>query len=477
MDLRLLSASQLAQDIQLGASSAQDAVEAALDAIEKRDGEINAFVRVFTEDARKRATEIDKKRANGEPIGTLAGVPIAIKDNIAINGQLTTCASRMLENFVCPYDATVITKLRDADAILIGQTNLDEFGMGATSESSLFGPTLNPHNPAYVAGGSSAGSAAAVAAGMVPAALGSDTGGSVRLPSSYCGTVGLKPTYGRVSRYGLFGVASSMDHVGTIAANVADAALLLQVIAGADPSDSTTAASDVPDFREGIEDGPKALKIGVPKEYFGDELDAEIHAHVRALIDALANEGAEIIEISLPHLKYAIATYHLIAAGEVSSNFARYDGVNFGYRAENARDLLDMYQRSRAEGFGDEVKRRILLGTFAMSTGKYGEYFDKAQRVRTLIIDDFRTAFAQVDAIITPTAPTAAFRVGEAANNPLATYTQDLYTVSANLAGIPGVSMPAGMNTANLPFGVQVLGPQFGESVVLRIARAIEVLR
>ncbi len=477
VDPRTFTASQLARDVQSRTVSARDVTDAVLDYIETRDKEINAFIHVSAERARQHADEIDRKLADGKPVGPLAGVPIAVKDNLAVKGERTTCASRMLENFVCPYDATVITKLREADAILVGKTNLDEFAMGSSCESSIYGPTRNPHNLEHVAGGSSGGSAAAVAAGMVPVALGSDTGGSIRQPSSYCGVVGLKPTYSRVSRYGLFAFASSLDQVGTLARNVEDAALMLNAIAGLDPRDSTSAPTEVPDFTEGIDEGPRGLKLGVPKEYFGEGLNAEIRTRIEAMIDALAKEGAEIVEVSLPHMKYAIATYYLIATSEASSNFARYDGVNYGYRAENPRDLLDMYQRTRSEGFGAEVKRRILLGTYALSSGYYDAYYGKAQKVRTLIANDFRSAFEHVDAIVTPTTPAPAFRIGEMINDPLEMYLQDVYTVSANLAAIPGISVPAGMTSENLPIGMQILGPQFGESMVLRIARAVEVLR
>ncbi len=477
MDPRTFTASQLARDVQSRSISARDVTDAVLDYIETRDKEINAFIHVSAERARQHADEIDQKLADGKPVGSLAGVPVAVKDNLAVKGERTTCASRMLENFVCPYDATVITKLREADAILVGKTNLDEFAMGSSCETSAFGPTRNPHDLERVPGGSSGGSAAAVAAGMVPVALGSDTGGSIRQPASYCGIVGLKPTYSRVSRYGLVAFASSLDQIGPMARTVEDVALLLSIIAGHDPHDSTSAPKDVPDYTDGINEGPRGIKLGIAKEYFGEGLSPEFRERIQAIITALTKEGAEVVEVSLPHMEHAIATYYLIATSEASSNLARYDGVKYGFRAENPRDLLDMYQRTRSEGFGAEVKRRILLGTYALSSGYYDAYYGKAQKVRTLIANDFRSAFEQVDAIITPTTPAPAFRIGEMINDPLEMYLQDVYTVSANLAAIPGISVPAGMTSGNLPIGMQILGPQFGESMVLRIARAVEVLR
>ena len=477
MDPRTFTASQLARDVRSQAVSARDVTDAVLNYIETRDQDINAFIHVFGERARQRADEIDRKIADGKSVGPLAGVPIAVKDNMAVKGERTTCASRILENFVCPYDATVITKLREADAILVGKTNLDEFAMGSSCETSAFGPTKNPHDLERVPGGSSGGSAAAIAAGMVPLALGSDTGGSIRQPASYCGVVGLKPTYSRVSRYGLVAFASSLDQIGPMARNVEDVALLLNTIAGHDPHDSTSAPTEVPDYTESLDVGPRGIKLGIAKEYFGEGLNPEFRERIQAIIAALTKEGAEVVEVSLPHMEHAIATYYLIATSEASSNLARYDGVKYGYRAAEPRDLLDMYQRTRSEGFGAEVKRRILLGTYALSSGYYDAYYGKAQKVRTLIANDFRAAFEHVDAIITPTTPAPAFRIGEMINDPLEMYLQDVYTVSANLAAIPGISVPAGMTSENLPIGMQILGPQFGEQMVLRIARAVEVLR
>jgi aspartyl-tRNA(Asn)/glutamyl-tRNA(Gln) amidotransferase subunit A len=472
-----LTASALAQKVRTGEVSAAQVTERSLEEIAQQNGLINAFIGMMQEQAVEQAAQIDQRIAAGEDPGALAGVPIALKDNICVKGVPTTCASRMLENFVPPYDATVVQKLRAAGAIIVGKTNLDEFAMGSSCETSAFGPTRNPRDPERVPGGSSGGSAAAVASGMCVGALGTDTGGSIRQPASFCGVVGLKPTYSRVSRYGVVAYASSLDQVGSIARSVEDAALILGVISGHDPHDATSAPGDVPNYLEGLSDGPKGLRIGVPKEYFGNGLNPEVRDCVLGMVDRLASEGAEIVDVSLPHMPYAIGAYYLIATSEASSNFARFDGVKYGYRAKDATDLLDMYRRTRSEGFGDEVKRRILLGTFALSSGYYDAYYGKAQRVRTLVAQDFKKAFESVDAIITPTSPSIAFKIGEKVDDLVAMYLQDVYTVSANLAAIPGITVPGGDTAEGLPIGVQVLGPQFEEPTILRLARAVETLR
>lgn len=477
MDPRSFTAVELAASVRAGRVRAVDALSAAFDAIRGRDGDIHAFLAVAEEEAHKRAEDVDRRVKSGEPVGELAGVPVAVKDNICVKDRRTTCASRILEPFVAPYDATVVTKLREADAVIVGKTNLDEFAMGSSNETSAFGPTRNPHDLERVPGGSSGGSAAAVASGMCVLALGSDTGGSIRQPASFCGIVGMKPTYSRVSRYGLVAFASSLDQIGPMARTVSDVALLLGVVSGHDPNDSTSASEAVPDYLNGIGDGPRGLRLGVPKECFAEGLTPAIRDGILDIVARLEREGAEVLDISLPHTEYAIPAYYLIATSEASANLARYDGVKYGYRAKDAADLLDMYRSTRSEGFGPEVKRRILLGTYALSSGYYDQFYLKAQKVRTLIARDFQQAFEKVDAVITPTTPGTAFRLGEKTTDPLQMYLEDIYTVSCNLAGIPGISVPAGKDEKGLPFGLQVLGPHFGEQTVLRVARAAEVMR
>jgi len=389
-------------------------------------------------------------------------------------GVRTTAGSKTLENFIPPYDCTAVARLEAAGAVVLGKMNCDEFAMGSSNENSAYGPVRNPRDTSRVPGGSSGGSAAAVAAGTAVATLGSDTGGSIRQPASFCGVVGLMPTYGRVSRYGLIAFASSLDHIGPLTKTVKDAAILLRVIAGRDPLDSTSADVLVPDYEADLAKPVRGLKIGVPKEYFGEGLEAEVRAAVEAGIAKLRSAGCEIVPISLPHTAYAIPTYYVIATAEASANLARYDGVRYGYRAKNARSLAEMYRKSRDEGFGPEVKRRIMLGTYALSSGYYDAYYLKAQRVRTLLTRDFEQAFQKVDAIVTPTAPTPAFKLGEKSDDPLSMYLADIYTVTADLAGIPGISVPCGQGQSGLPIGLQVLGRHFDESTVLRVASAIE---
>jgi aspartyl-tRNA(Asn)/glutamyl-tRNA(Gln) amidotransferase subunit A len=410
----------------------------------------------------------------------LGGIPIAIKDNINVLGQPCTCGSRFLKNFISPYDATVIRKLRAAGAIPFGRMNMDEFAMGSATENSALQLTRNPRDPSRIPGGSSGGSAAAVADLTAIAALGSDTGGSIRQPASHCGVVGLKPSYGRVSRYGLVAFASSLDQIGPITQTVEDAALLLQAISGSDPLDSTCLDAPVPDFLSGLHDGVKGLKLGIPKEYFGEGIHPGVRKNVENAIQHLAAQGAEIVEISLPHTEHAVATYYVIAPAEASSNLSRFDGIRYGHRAEQPADILDLYKKSREEGFGAEVKRRIILGTYVLSSGYYDAYYSRAQQVRALIRHDFEAAFQQVDAIISPVAPTPARKIGGLSDDPLQEYLSDVFTLAANLAGIPGISIPCGHTDydsgTNLPVGLQILAPHLGEAKLLKIAKAAEQL-
>ncbi len=434
---------------------------------------LNAFLSTFDQDAITHAHRVDQKIKRGNA-GPLAGMVVAVKDVLSMKGTVTTCGSKMLEHFEAIYDATVVEKLRDADAVFIGKTNMDEFAMGSSGENSAFGPTKHPVDESRVPGGSSSGSCVAVAAGMATAALGTDTGGSIRQPAGLCGVVGLKPTYGRVSRYGLVAYASSFDQIGPFAHSVRDAARVLQVIAGHDERDSTSAEIPVPDYLHAMNRDVKGLKVGLPKEYFSDGLDPEIHSVIDKKINQLKSGGAEIIGISLPYSEYTISTYYILATAEASSNLARYDGARYGYRSQRATDLESMYVRSRSEGFGDEVKRRIMLGTYVLSSGYYDAYYRKAQQVRRLIQKDFFDAFKKVDCIVTPISPTTAFRLGEKIDDPLQMYLNDIYTVSANLAGIPGISVPAGVDKDGLPIGIQFLGKQFNESTILKVGDYIE---
>jgi aspartyl-tRNA(Asn)/glutamyl-tRNA(Gln) amidotransferase subunit A len=407
-------------------------------------------------------------------LGALAGIPVAIKDVLCTRGQPTTCGSKILQNFVPPYDAHVITRLKQADAVLIGKTNMDEFAMGSSTENSAFQVTRNPWDLERIPGGSSGGSAAAVAADEAPLSLGTDTGGSIRQPASLCGVVGLKPTYGRVSRFGLVAYASSLDQIGPFAHDVAGIAVLLEAIAGHDARDSTSVQKPVPEYSKTLDDPVKPLTIGVPREYFGGGLDSEVEQAVRAALKVYQGQGATVQEISLPHSPYAIATYYLVATAEASSNLARYDGVHYGYRAKQHGDLIDMYCRSRGEAFGKEVQRRIMLGTYALSSGYKDAYYVKALKVRRLIKEDFDRAFAACDVVVGPTSPTAAFKVGEKTEDPLAMYLSDIYTISCNLAGLPGISIPCGFTQAGLPIGLQILAAPFEEEKLLRIARMHE---
>ncbi|MCX7825608.1 MAG: Asp-tRNA(Asn)/Glu-tRNA(Gln) amidotransferase subunit GatA [Verrucomicrobiae bacterium] len=443
--------------------------------IEAVDGRIHAFLEWDRDELLAAARDVDERRARGEALGPLAGVPVGIKDVINVKGHTCRCGSKILQGYVAPYDATVIAKLRAAGAIPVGRLNMDEFAMGSSQENSAFGVTRNPWDLDRIPGGSSGGSAAAVAAGEVQLTLGSDTGGSIRQPAAVCGVVGLKPTYGRVSRYGLVAFASSLDQIGPFARDVTDAALLFAVIAGHDPNDSTSLPEPVPDYTRALTGDVRGLRLGLPKEYFTEGMDREVETAVRAAVKTLASLGAEIVEISLPHTAYALAVYYIIATAEASANLARFDGVRYGFRAKDAKDPMDMYGRTRGAGFGPEVTRRIILGTYVLSSGYYDAYYLRAQKVRTLIRRDFTEAFQRCDAILTPTSPVPAFRIGERADDPLTMYLSDIFTVSANIAGICGVSVPCGFTAQpKLPIGLQVLGKPFGEETILRVAHAYE---
>ncbi|HMF54856.1 MAG TPA: Asp-tRNA(Asn)/Glu-tRNA(Gln) amidotransferase subunit GatA [Pyrinomonadaceae bacterium] len=453
-------------------TTARVVIESSLDAAEELNETLNAFLQIDRAGATSRAGEIDSledlRRA------PLAGVPLAVKDNICVRGLQASCGSRILGPYHPPYNATAIERLREAGAVIIGKTNCDEFAMGSSNENSAFGPVKNPWDTTRVPGGSSGGSAAAVAAGIVPAALGSETGGSVRQPASLCGIVGFKPTYGRISRYGLVAFASSLDQIGIFGRKVSDVASVLSVVAGRDTHDATTADVPVPDYIRELTGDVKGARIGFPRELFGEGLDREVREAVLKTIEAYRDLGAEIVEVELPHAKYCIAVYYIIATAEASSNLARFDGVRYGFRAEEAKDLRHMYRATRDEGFGAEVKRRIMLGTYVLSSGYYDAYYRKAQQVRTLIKHDFLRAFEQCDAILTPTTPTPAFLIGEKADDPLAMYLNDIYTCTANLAGIPGINVPCDLSSEGLPIGFQLLGAHWSEATLFRLADVYE---
>jgi aspartyl-tRNA(Asn)/glutamyl-tRNA(Gln) amidotransferase subunit A len=467
------SAIQLIEAQKAGVS-AEFITQAYLDAIRANDDRIKAFLHVDDNDALRVARGIDEKRKSGRPLGVLAGVPIALKDILCTLGRPTTCGSKILANFVPPYDAHVVAALKNADAVLIGKTNMDEFAMGSSTENSAFQVTRNPWDITRIPGGSSGGSAAAVAAGEAPLALGSDTGGSIRQPAAMCGIVGLKPTYGRVSRRGLIAFASSLDQIGPLARDVADCALLMEVVAGHDAGDSTSVDFAVPPYRAQLNEPVRPLTIGLAKEYFADGLDPEVEAAVREAIKVYRGLGATVVEISLPHSSFAVAVYYIVATAEASSNLARYDGVHYGHRAEQFDGLIDMVCKTRGAGFGREVQRRIMLGTFALSSGYKDAYYLKAQRVRRLIKNDLDAAFQSCDVIMGPTAPTPAFKIGEKVNDPLAMYLSDVYTIPANLAGIPGISIPCGFTKSGLPIGLQIQAAAFEEEKLLRVARMCE---
>jgi len=472
---RKLSANNIKEKIIKREITAQEVVEDLFAWIGLKEPSIKAYLCLDKEGALLKAKEIDEKLSNGGKVGLLAGIPVAIKDNICTSGMKTTCASRILENFIPPYDAFVVKRIKEEDAVIIGKTNLDEFAMGSSNENSAFHVTRNPWNTDCIPGGSGGGSAAAVTADMAFMALGSDTGGSVRQPSSFCGNVGCKPTYGRVSRYGLVAFASSLDQIGSITKDVPDAALLLQVVSGHDAYDSTSANVGVPDYIDGINIVSDNLRIGVPKEFFGEGLDPEIESAITNALDIYKKNGAELVDLSLPHCGYAVATYYIIATAEASSNLARYDGVRYGHRSQLSGDnIIDMYSRVRAEGFGSEVKRRILLGNYVLSAGFYESYYLKASKVRNLIKNDFEDAFKKVDCIISPTCPSPAFKIGEKITDPLEMYLSDIYTIPASLVGIPGISIPCGFTTTGLPIGMQIMGKHFEEKKILKIAKLFE---
>lgn len=474
-DLTIESAQTAIQERQ---TTAVALVEAFYSTIAAEDAEIHAYLTLCRDRALEKAAEIDRLADKGERLPPLGGVPIAIKDMLMMRGVRATAASKILDNFVAPYDCTAVARLESAGAVVLGKTNCDEFAMGSSNENSGYGPVRNPRDTSRVPGGSSGGSAAAVAAGTAVAALGSDTGGSIRQPAAFCGVVGLMPTYGRVSRYGLIAYASSLDHIGPITKTVKDAAIMLRHIAGHDPLDSTSAVLPVPDYEEEVEQPVRGLKLGMPREYFGEGLDPEVRRAVEAAVQELALQaGCEIVPVSMPHTEYAIPAYYVVATGEASSNLARYDGVRYGFRAPESRTLAEMYRRTRGLGFGPEVKRRIMLGTYALSAGYYDAYYLKAQRVRTLIARDFEEAFGQVDAIVTPTTPTPAFKLGEKVDDPLAMYLSDIYTVTADLVGVPGISVPCGESKEGLPIGLQILGRHFAEGTLIRVAHAYEHAR
>jgi len=468
--------SEVVDEIKAGKSSSRDITARAVSLIEERDGDINAFITVCKDSALKRAEEIDGLPPSEKESMPLCGIPIALKDNICTKGVKTTCASRMLENFVPPYSAAVVDYLEKAGAVIIGKTNLDEFAMGSATENSYFGPTHNPHYNEKIPGGSSGGSAAAVGAGFVPASLGTDTGGSIRQPCSHCGVVGLKPTYGRVSRYGAAAFASSLDQIGPMASDVRDIGLMLSVLSEPDKRDSTCAGKRFVDSANNYTGDISGLRIGMPAEYFGEGLSDEVRRAIEPVIENLKGRGAKIVNISLPHVKYAVAAYYIISSAEASTNLARYDGVKYGFRADGAKTLLDMYTKTRAQGFGPESKRRIMLGTYALSTGYYDAYYLKAARVRTLITKDFSSAFGDCDVILAPATPIPARNIGEKADDLLQIYLMDIYTVSANLAGIPGISVPSPSSEGGLPVGVQFMAPQWREDLLLKAGYAVQTM-
>ncbi len=474
MELYELTVHELRDKLAKKEITSEDITKSYIKRIEEKEPEVKAFVNTTTENAIEIAKEIDKKRAEGEKLSELAGIPIGIKDNICTKGVKTTCSSKMLENFVSPYDATVMEKVNAEDLIMLGKCNMDEFAMGASTEYSYFKKTSNPWNLNKVPGGSSGGSAAAVAAGMVPWALGSDTGGSVRQPSSFCGTVGLKPTYGLVSRYGLVAFASSLDQIGTITKDVEDNAMLLNVIAGHDAKDSTSVNVEKKDYTKALINDVKGLKIGIPKEYFGEGINPEVKEAVMNVAKKYEELGATVEECSISVTDYALATYYIIACAEASSNLGRFDGIRYGYRTENFSNLKDIYRNSRSEGFGSEVKRRIILGTYVLSSGYYDAYYKKAQKVRTIVKQAFKDLFKKYDVLLTPTAPTVAFDIGTRSNNPLEMYLADICTVSINIGGVPAMSVPCGLDREGMPIGFQLIGNHFDEETLYRAAYTYE---
>ncbi len=465
----------LHEQLKAGSLKAIDLIDAVLARCEAVEPQVQAYITLTPDLAREQAAAADAAFARGEVRSPLQGIPLALKDNLCTQGISTTCGSHMLETFVPPYDATVVQRLRGVGAVFVGKANMDEFAMGSSTENSYFAPTRNPWgNLEYVPGGSSGGSAAAVAADTCIASLGSDTGGSIRLPAAMTGVVGLKPTYGRVSRYGLVAFASSLDQIGPLTKDVRDAALLLQTIAGHDACDSTSGDVPIPDYTAGLEQGVRGLKLGIPREYFVEGMDPEVESSVRAGIATLESLGAELVEVSLPHTRYAVATYYILANAEASSNLARYDGVRYGLREASDGDLISMYKQTRAEGFGPEVKRRIMLGTYVLSSGYYDAYYKKAQQLRTLFRHDFQQVFAECDALVSPIAPTPAFRLGERLDDPMQMYLADVFTAPVSLAGLPAMSLPCGYTQQDLPIGLQIIAAPFQEERVLQVGAAFE---
>ena len=476
-ELLELGIAEIGENLRARRFSAEELTKAYLERIDETEERVHAYLSILGNEAIKAACAADDKISIGDHDSPLLGVPVAVKDLLCMKGTKTTCASRFLENFKAPYDATAVSRLKNAGAVILGKLNMDEFAMGSSCEQSAFGPTHNPWNLETIPGGSSGGSAAAVAARSCVVSLGSDTGGSIRQPAACCGVVGMKPTYGRISRYGLIAFASSLDQIGPFAKNIKDAAILLGAVSGYDPHDSTSADESVPDYTENLEVGVQGLKIGIPKEYFIEGMDPEVEKAIRDAIDVFEEQGAEILEISLPHTEYALPVYYILAPAEASSNLARYDGVRFGVRKEGESEygsLFGMYATSRENGFGDEVKRRIMLGTYALSSGYYDAFYTKAQKVRTLICQDFKAAFEQVDIVLSATAPTPAFKVGERLDDPISMYLSDILTIPCNLAGLPGISQPCGFTTGGLPIGLQLAGKPFAEKTILQAAAAFE---
>ena len=474
MEITSLTVHELKEKLAKKEIGAAEITKAYIDRINEKEKDVKAFVTTTCDEALEKAKKIDAKRESGDNVSNLAGIPIGIKDNLCTKGVRTTCSSRMLENFIAPYNATVVEKLNNEDIISLGKLNMDEFAMGASTEYSYFKKTCNPWNLSRVPGGSSGGSAAAVAANLVPWALGSDTGGSIRQPASFCGVVGLKPTYGLVSRYGLVAFASSLDQIGPITKDVEDAAILLNVIAGHDERDTTSYDIPKKDYTKTLKNNIKGMKIGIPKEYFGEGINAEVKEKLEEAINIYKKLGAEVEEFSLDIAQYALATYYIIACAEASSNLGRFDGIRYGYRTSNFTNLKELYKNSRSEGFGPEVKRRIILGTYVLSSGYYDAYYKKAQQVRTLVKKEFDKAFEKYDILLTPTSPTVAFEIGTRSNNPLEMYLADICTVSVNIAGLPGISIPCGVNSENMPIGMQLIGNKFEEEKILNVAYAFE---
>lgn len=474
MELYELTVHELMDKLNKKEITSEDITKSYVSRINEKEDNVEAFVTVLSEEAENKAKEIDQKIEKGEITNKLAGIPIGIKDNICTKGIKTTCSSKMLEDFISPYDATVMDKINAENLITIGKLNMDEFAMGGSTENSYFKKTKNPWNLSKVPGGSSGGSAAAVASQMVPWALGSDTGGSIRQPASFCGVVGLKPTYGLVSRYGLVAFASSLDQIGPITKDVRDSAILLNIIAGHDEKDSTSVEMPKKDYEKALTGNIKGLKIGVPKEFFGEGINEEVKKSLKQAIETYKELGAEVEEFSLDIAKYALATYYIIACAEASSNLGRFDGIRYTYRAKDFKDLKDLYKKTRSEGFGAEVKRRIILGTYVLSSGYYDAYYKKAQQVRTLVMNEFNKGFEKYDVILTPTAPTVAFGIGEKSNNPLEMYLADICTVSINIAGLPGISVPCGIDSEGMPIGMQLIGNRFQEETILKAAYSFE---